>query len=77
MRTKPYVGVKAGNPWEVFLSAGEPTRETHGARFAAVIGPFKTKRAAVFMAKHGRNNPHLQTVADAERIARHYANGGR
>jgi hypothetical protein len=30
-------------------------------------------RGARFMAEHGRGNPHVQTVADAERIARKYA----
>jgi hypothetical protein len=68
MRTKPYVGINNDGTREVFRAAN-PTEETHGQKYAAVIGPFKTKRAAEFMAKYGRSNPHLQTVADAERIA--------
>lgn len=68
-RLKVYVGLKPGK-WEVFKSADTPTRASHGDRFAAVIGPFRTMRGARFMADHGRGNPHLQTVGDAERIAK-------
>ncbi len=64
-----YCGMKS-NGREVFRCAQTPTRTTHGAHYWAVIGPFRTKRGAQFMADYGRNNPHLQTVADAERIAK-------
>jgi hypothetical protein len=47
-----------------------PTHGSHGDNFFAVTGPFRTKRAATYMAKHGRNNPHCLTVSQAERIAR-------
>lgn len=57
---------------EVFRFAGTPTVESHGDRFNAVIGPFRTKRAAIFMRDYGQNNPHIQCVADAERIAKKY-----
>jgi hypothetical protein len=67
-----YVGMKADN-WAVFRSAITPTVESHGDVFNAVMGPFRTLRAARFTAKHGKGNPHIQTVADAERIARKYA----
>jgi hypothetical protein len=67
-----YVGMKSGN-WAVFRSASIPTEKSHGKVFNAVMGPFKTLRAARFTAKHGKGNPHLQTVRDAERIARKYA----
>lgn len=69
MADRIYVGCKAGTR-EVFLSANEPTQESHGKRFAAVIGPFRTLRAAEFMRDNGAGNPHCQTVADAERIVR-------
>lgn len=55
---------------EVFRAEQEPTFATHGNRFAAVVGPFRTMRAAVFMRDYGQGNPHCQCVADAERIAR-------
>jgi hypothetical protein len=35
-----------------------------------VIGPFKTKVGASYFARFGRNNPHIQTADDAERLAR-------
>jgi hypothetical protein len=54
----------------LFTWTGTPVQETHGHLYAAVIGPFRTIRAAKFMAEHGRNNPHLQTVNDAERISK-------
>lgn len=47
-----------------------PTQTSHGSLYQAVIGPFRTNRAAEFMAKAGWNNPHCQTVADAERLSR-------
>ena len=74
--TKQYVGIRKGDSiYERFTSDGTPVRETHGHLYLAVIGPFKTVRGARFMADHGRNNPHLQHVNDAERIARRVANG--
>lgn len=66
---KYYVGVRAGNPREVFLSASEPTSESHGKEYGAVIGPFESARGADFMARYGEGNPHCQTVEDAERLA--------
>lgn len=37
--------------------------------YTAVVGPFRTKRAAEFMRDHGDNNPHCQTVQQAEELA--------
>lgn len=64
-----YVGHKGGRV-EVFQAPEKPTQSSHGRSYAACTGPFRTKRAAVFMATNGRNNPHCVTVADAERLAR-------
>ena len=47
-----------------------PTYESHGILYAAVIGPFDTKRAAKWAEKYGLNNPHFTCVADAERISK-------
>jgi hypothetical protein len=74
MRTKFYVGLKQDATREVFRAASKPTHKTHGRKYAATIGPFRTKRAAEFMAKYGQGNPHLQTVADAERISKWITN---
>ena len=75
-KNRYYVGHKSGSK-VVFPSAVVPTEKTHGESFNAVIGPFKTKRAALLMARYGYGNPHLQTVQDAERIAAEYATRAR
>jgi hypothetical protein len=54
----------------LFRSAQTPTWESHGQRFTAVIGPFRSKVGAGFFARYGRNNPHIRTTDDAERLAR-------
>jgi hypothetical protein len=70
MRTKNYVGIGADGKRKVFRSATTPEAETHGSIYSAVIGPFRTKKAAEIMRDFGAGNPHMQTVADAERIAK-------
>lgn len=69
MRARYYCGYKDGRP-EVFKATTEPTAASHGERYAAVVGPFRTKRAAAWMAEHGNGNPHARSVADAERLCR-------
>lgn len=71
-KSKWYVGSNDGELY-LFKSDTTPTEETHGHLFKAVIGVFKTKRGAVYMAKYGLNNPHLLTVADAEYYAKREA----
>lgn len=67
---KIYIGYKAGHPMEIFKYESRPTPETHGDRFPAVVGPFRTMRGARFMAIYGSGNPHCQCVADAERLGK-------
>lgn len=69
-----YVGLKDLRR-EVFRCAYKPTVETHGHVYGAVIGPFKTKRGASFMARCGYNNPHCVTVKDAECLAKKERDG--
>ncbi len=38
--------------------------------YDAAIGPFKTRRAAEYMAGPGANNPHCRSVADAEKLSK-------
>jgi len=71
MKEKIYVGLSAGVRPRVFLSMVEPTQDTHGVYYGAVIGPFRTRRAAEFMAAT-YPNPHIQHVSDAERISKKY-----
>lgn len=71
MSKKYYVGSVNYSTHEVFTSAKTPTESSHGSRYIYVTGPFNTKGAAAIMATYGRGNPHLQSVYDAERMARH------
>lgn len=64
MKKRPYVG-KNGNKLEFFSSDVTPTKELF-PQYKAVIGPFRTKKAALFL----MNNPMVQTVSDAERLAK-------
>lgn len=75
MKKKIYVGLKAGRNDEVFRSETEPTRQTHGHIYLAVIGPFRTVRGANFMAKYGCSNPHCTCVDDAEKLAYYQMKG--
>ena len=72
MKTKPYVGIGPDGKRDVFRSASKPEAETHGSIYSAVIGPFRTVRGAEFMAKFGANNPHCQTVGEAEKLVADY-----
>ncbi len=56
---------------QLFKAADVPTPGVYS--FAACIGPFRTKRGAIFMRDHGQSNPHCQCVNDAERIAAGFA----
>ena len=71
MRRLIYVGWGAfGGRRELLRCDDTPTAAQYGQRFAAVIGPFRTKRGAEFMRDRGLSNPHCRTVADAERLAK-------
>ena len=70
MRGKPYVGISKLDGQRVVLRLGkQPTEAKYGRLYSAFIGPFRTVRAAKWMAQYGQGNPHLQTVDDAERAA--------
>ena len=66
---KIYMGYAKGGGREVFHSDVTPTEATHGDKYLAVMGPFRTMRGAKFAAEYGQGNPHIQTVGDAERLA--------
>jgi len=69
MRRPYYIGLKDGKRY-LFQSASIPTEQEYGRAYTAVVGPFVTKRGALFMLQHGVNNPHCQTVAQAEKLAK-------
>ena len=65
-----YLGRRAQGDLILFHAARTPTKETHGLRFIAVIGPFRSKVGASYYARYGKDNPHIRTADDAERLAR-------
>jgi len=70
-RKRWYVGPDKNTGYYVmFQSEQTPTQESHGHKYSYSIGPFSTALGAKIMAHHGKNNPHLQTVSDAEFYAR-------
>ena len=71
---KWYVGIHRLKPHNrfTFTTATPPTPEDY-PHFTAVIGPFVTKRGAIFMRDYGQGNPHCQHVADAEKLAKKFA----
>ena len=73
MSNRLYVGYKSAGKGETFWSATKPTHSSHGKTYLYVVGPFVTKAGAEFMRMFGHNNPHCQTVRQAERLARWYA----
>ncbi|MBI5933823.1 MAG: hypothetical protein HY867_08955 [Chloroflexi bacterium] len=65
-----YLGHRAQGDLILFHSAQPPTKESHGQRFAAVIGPFKSRVGASYYARYGQGDPRLCTAEDVERLAR-------
>ena len=69
---KYYVGTLKNGESETFLSDIKPTEKSHGKKYKFIVGPFRTKNGAIIMAKYGKGNPHLQHVADAEKMAKNH-----
>jgi len=65
-----FLGKRGQDDLILFRSPTTPTKETHGHLYTAVIGPFRSKVGASYFARYGRNNPHIRTADDAERLAR-------
>lgn len=72
-KMKWYIGLhraRIGVAYHAFqTSISEPTQSDFPI-YMAIIGPFWTKRACLWAEKYGYNNPHFQTVDDAERISK-------
>lgn len=66
MTARYFVGITNDLQRVVFRSNVIPTSGTFGGMFSAAIGPFRTKRAALFMAC----NPYCHSVSDAERLSK-------
>lgn len=66
-----YVGISPGKRYQAFKATTTPTVESHGAVYLYAIGPFRTKRAALWVERFGPfSPPQFHTVNDAERLAR-------
>ena len=64
-----YVGVSQTSRI-VFRTALNPNYDIAIGTYQYVIGPFRTKGAALLMARYGAGNPHMQHVNDCERFNR-------
>jgi len=74
-KRKWYVGRDKAWTYRAFSLAYRPTERKQGRRWVYVIGPFRTKRAALWVERFGELNPHFRSVEDAEQLARlFYAN---
>ena len=65
---RQYIGWKQSGGREIFLHDWLPTEFSHGKTYYAVMGPFDTW-AGARLAYDTYPNPHIQSVADAEKIA--------
>ena len=65
-----YLGRRGADDLVLFQSPFVPTKQSHGHLYTAVIGPFRSRVGASYFARYGRNNPHIRTADDAERLAR-------
>jgi len=73
MRQRWYIGCRhdfclGTYHYEAFRSPTEPTKESH-PQYLYVVGPFDTRRGALWAEKYGARNPHFRTVDDAEYFA--------
>ena len=64
-----YLGKRKQGDLILFHSAQPPTKESHGQRFTAVIGPFKSRVGASYYARYGQGDARLLTADDVERLA--------
>jgi hypothetical protein len=64
-----YLGKRPQGDWVLLCSIHTPTQDTHGHLYTCAQGPFRTRLAARWFNRYGRDNPHVCTVADAERLA--------
>lgn len=69
---RAYIGYTREHQWEAFMSAGKPTRETHGHQYMFTWGPFPSPKIAQWVADHVEGNPHFSDVEAAERVYYQY-----
>jgi hypothetical protein len=64
------VPARAGEGYKAFQCAYVPSKRKQGGRFSYVIGPFRSKRGALWAERFGFGNPAFYGVAAAERISK-------
>lgn len=69
MKRKWYVGRTKDKRMVPFNASSLPTADSHGHVYVYAIGPFVTKRGAIFCSKNCFG-PVLQTVVEFERAAK-------
>jgi hypothetical protein len=71
-RRRWYVGVPARSRegFKAFQCAYTPSQRKQGRIYLYVIGPFRSKRGALWAEKFGFGNPAFYGVAAAERISK-------
>jgi len=67
-KEKIFVGINKDLGRNLIVSQTTPNRHSH-PEYIYAIGPFKTKRGAMFMQKYGQQNPHCRCVSDAEKLS--------
>lgn len=76
MNKRWFVGRRCDdNKLQAFESDVTPTAETHGDAYAYSIGPFKTRRGAMWLERYPFNN--CMTVDEMEYYAKKEADAGR
>jgi len=68
-----YLGRRPQVDWFLFASPVTPTQETHRYLYTCVQGPFRNRLAARWFNRYDWGNPHIRTVADADRLAQEAA----
>ena len=65
-----YLGRRSADDLILFRSSSVPTKGSHGHLFTSVIGPFKSRVAAGWFARYGRNDLRVHGADEIEQLAR-------
>jgi hypothetical protein len=70
MTPRWYVGIEKAGLYRAFRARLRPSPKKYGRKFGYIIGPFRTKRGALWAERFGMGNPNFTHVDAAERIAK-------
>ena len=65
-----YLGRRSADDLILFSSSSMPTKRSHGHLFTSVLGPFKSRVAAGWFARYGRNDLRVHSADEIEQLAR-------